>query len=232
MLGPAQEALVRLVLSISACAIVCSAAVAAADGPEGLSQRIVSALDAGTAECPIETQAYAASRILTCLKATMGPSQVKELVNGAVAGSGAKPRGEWRKSDDAVRGFFDFPTTMLAVEYFTSSKRIVVSYPKSLPYCAAESPAVETADFERPHVIRESQQPAQYPAIARFTRIDATIALKAIVQTDGTLRDLCVMPAQWSGSARVRARRLRVGQVVAVRPRRRAVVSRSKRRSR
>ena len=109
------------IFSILACVIVTSA-----PGPQHLSSRIVSALDAETADCPVETRAYAESREVTCLKGTIGASQLKEVVDEKVARfreeTGGVPirRGEWSKSDVAVRGFFDFPETMLAVEYFMS----------------------------------------------------------------------------------------------------------------
>ena len=180
----------------------------AAEGPEALSHRIVSAIDAPIAPCPVETHDYLPSRVVTCLEATIGASEFKDLVDRTVAdfrgtaGGQPTPRGEWLPTDLSLRRFLDFPETTLFVEYLTRSKRIVVSYPKPLPYRDATDAADPTsvpAGLEKPRLIEKSHPPLRYPALAQPMRIDATIALRVVVQKDGTLRDVCVVPTRWKG---------------------------------
>lgn len=179
-----------------------------ADAAASLADRIVAAVGAKSVDCPADTAAFLPSRVLHCGTVSLRRRKLEAMIDATAADSGPtserpEPRGRWDSIDGAARRFFDFPHTLLEVDFYRAEKVLVVSYPKPFALCDRDNQAPPSAsDGERsvsPRVIRETQTIPSFPELGRLARVNALVVLRATVQLDGSLRDLCVLKGVFNG---------------------------------
>jgi TonB family protein len=183
------------VLTLALVALGASEFILAADGPAtDAAYALFKALGATPTSCATELNLLHEPFEVRCASVRIDLRDFMARTDEVLSAMAA-PEGSWHGSGAERSRSFLLNGSSLSVWYHRR-EGVVVSYPKPYPRCAQSNPElvsmVEPPGADRPVIREETRTPPPYPEFARLARITGRVVLRALVQRDGTLRDVCV----------------------------------------
>jgi TonB family protein len=202
MNGAAARATRLPIAAVAVVAVVAvfgpSTAARATDVARTMKEAVLDSLNAVEASCPSGADEFREVRIVVCAKAKAKRDEFRKVVDAAtreVAGKKVKVLVPWSDSGDAYRVSYELAGVLFVAARYPSGK-IALEYPRPLPRCDD----LPTRRVDPPYRFGEGATTAKkiccpgprYPEFARKHKLEGKVYLRATVERDGTVSDLCI----------------------------------------